>query len=135
MAGIDVPKRMLAVVVANARDRERQFEGRRFGSTISERQKLSAGLQEPAVQEVGMESTAQYWKPVWFEQEGQFQLWLAQARSNRGPRGRKTDFREAKRSVSRLLREELILSYVPDAEQRGWRTWTRTKPTQTYLKF
>jgi transposase len=29
--------------------------------------------------------------------------------------------------VSRLRREELILSYVPEAEQRGWRTWTRTK--------
>jgi len=74
MAGIDVPKRMLAVVVANARDRERQFEGRGFDSTISERQKLSTGLQERAVQEVGMESTAPYGKPEWFEREGQFQL-------------------------------------------------------------
>jgi hypothetical protein len=37
VAGIDVHKRMLAVVVANARDRERQFEGRGFGSTISKR--------------------------------------------------------------------------------------------------
>jgi transposase len=127
VAGIDVHKRMLAVVVANARDRELQFEGRRFGTTISELQKLSTWLQERAVQEVVMESTAQYWKPVWFELEGQFQLWLAQARSNRGPRGRKTDFRDAKRSVSRLLSDELILSYVPDAEQRGWRTLTRTK--------
>jgi hypothetical protein len=90
VAGIDVDKRMLAVVVANALDRERQFEGRGFGSTICERQKLSIGLQEPAVQEVGMESPAPYGKPVWFEREGQFQLWLAQARSNRGPRGRKT---------------------------------------------
>jgi transposase len=127
VAGIDVHKRMLAVVVANARDRELQFEGRRFGTTISELQRLSTWLQERAVQEVVMESTAQYWKPVWFELEGQFQLWLAQARSNRGPRGRKTDFRDAKRSVSRLLSDELILSYVPDAEQRGWRTLTRTK--------
>ena len=33
VAGIDVHKRMLAVVVANARDRELQFEGRRFGTT------------------------------------------------------------------------------------------------------
>jgi len=90
VAGIDIHKRILAVVVANARDREQQFEGRRFGTTISELQKLSTWLQERAVQEVVMESTAQYWKPVWFELEGQFQLWLAQARSNRGPRGRKT---------------------------------------------
>lgn len=54
-------------------------------------------------------------------------LVLAQARSNRGPRGRKTDFRDAKRSVSRLLSNELILRYVPGAEQRCWRTLTRTK--------
>ena len=127
VAGIDVHKKMLAVVVANARNRELQFEGRRFGTTVSELQKLSTWLQEHAVQEVVMESTAQYWKPVWFVLEGQFQLWLAQARSNRGPRGRKTDFRDAKRSVSRLLSDDLILSYVPDAEQRSWRTLTRTK--------
>jgi hypothetical protein len=29
--------------------------------------------------------------------------------------------------VSRLRSEESILSYVPEVEQRGWRTWTRTK--------
>ena len=50
-----------------------------------------------------MESTAQYWRPVWVALEGQCRLHLAQARSNRGPRGRKTDFRDAKRIVSRLL--------------------------------
>jgi transposase len=127
VAGIDVHKKMLAVVVANARDRELHFECRRFGTTVSELRNLSAWLGERAVQEVVMESTAQYWKPVWLALEGQFQLWLAQARSNRGPRGRKTDFRDAKRSVSRLLSDDLILSYVPDMEQRGWRTLTRTK--------
>jgi transposase len=127
VAGIDVHKKMLAVVVANARDRELQFECRRFGTTVCELQKLATWLREYGVQEVVMESTAQYWKPVWFVLEGQFQLWLAQARSNRGPRGRKTDFRDAKRSVSRLLSDDLILSYVPEAKQRGWRTLTRTK--------
>jgi transposase len=127
VAGIDVHKRMLAVVVANARDRELQFECRRFGTTVSELQNLSTWLRARAVQEVVMESTAQYWKPVWLALEGQFQLWLAQARSNRGPRGRKTDFRDAKRSVSRRLSDELILSYIPDAEQRRWRVLTRTK--------
>jgi transposase len=74
-----------------------------------------------------MESTAQYWKPVWLGLEGQCRLHLAQARSNRGPRGRKTDFRDAKRVVSRLLSGDLILSFVPEAEQRCWRTLTRTK--------
>jgi transposase len=127
VAGIDVHKRVLAVVVANARDTELQFEFRRFGTTVSELRHLSAWLRERTVQEVVMESTAQYWKPVWMALEGQCRLWLAQARSNRGPRGRKTDFRDAKRSVSRLLSGDLILSYVPDREQRCWRMLTRTK--------
>ena len=103
LAGIDVHKRMLAVVVANARDAELQFECRRFGTTMSELRHLLAWLQERAVQEVVMESTAQYWRPVWLALEGHCRLHLAQARSNRGPRGRKTDFRDAQRAVSRLL--------------------------------
>jgi transposase len=127
VAGIDVHKKMLAVVVANARDTGLRFECRRFGTTVSEPRNLSTWLREHTVQEVVMESTAQYWKPVWLALEGQFQLWLAQARSNRGPGGQKTDFRDAKRCVSRLLSDDLRLSYVPDAEQRCWRTLTRTK--------
>jgi transposase len=127
VAGIDVHKKMLAVVVANARDTELEFECRRFGTTASELRHLSAWLRDRAVQEVVTESTAQYWKPVWIALEGQCRLHLAQARSNRGPRGRKTDLRDAKRSVSRLLSGDLILSYVPEAEQRCWRTLTRTK--------
>src|SRR3954469_18442641 len=127
LAGIDVHKRMLAVVVTNARDTELQFECRKFGTTISELRHLSAWLQEKGVQEAAMESTAQYWKPVWIALEGQCRLHLAQARSNLGPRGRKTDFRDAKRIVSRLLSGDLILSYVPEPEQRCWRALTRTK--------
>lgn len=127
LAGIDVHKRMLAVVVANARDTELQFECRRFGTTISELRVLLTWLQEQDVKEVVMESTAQYWKPVWMALEGHCRLHLAQARSNRGPRGRKTDFRDAQRAVSRLLSGDLILSFVPEAEQRSWRTLTQTK--------
>jgi len=62
VAGIDAHKRMLAVVVANARDRDLQFECRRFGTTVSELQNLSTWLRGRAVQEVLRESTAQYWK-------------------------------------------------------------------------
>ena len=75
-----------------------------------------------------MESTAQYWKSVWLDLEPHFgKLHLAQAHSNRAPKGRKNDFREAKRLTRRLLAGELILSFVPDAEQRTWRTITRGK--------
>jgi hypothetical protein len=54
-------------------------------------------------------------------------LHLAQAQSNRGRRGRKRDFPDAERLVKRLVAQELTLSFVPDAEQRLWRTLTRRK--------
>jgi transposase len=103
---------------------------------------LVAWLIEHEVEEVVMESTAQYWKPVWGALERYWKpscqkregagpmsgtLHLAQARSNRGRRGRKKDFPDAERLVKRLVADELVLSFVPDAEQRLWRTVTRRK--------
>jgi hypothetical protein len=58
-------------------------------------------------------------------------LHLAQALSNRGRRGRKTDFRDADRLIKRLVSQELVLSFVPDTEQRLWRTLTRTRYQRT----
>ena len=52
---------------------------------------------------------------------------LAQAKSNQGPRGRKNDFADAERLVKRLGAKELRLSFVPEGEQRLWRTVMRTK--------
>src|SRR6184192_2514912 len=54
-------------------------------------------------------------------------LHLAQAFSNRAPRGRKHDFKDAERLVRRLMADELILSFVPKGEQRIWRSMTRMK--------
>ena len=80
---------------------------------------------------VSMESTAQYWKPVCHKRETAAPksgtLHLAQALSNRGRRGRKKDFLDCERLIKRLVSDELILSFVPSAEQRLWRTVTRTK--------
>jgi transposase len=89
-----------------------------------------------------MESTAQYWKPVWEALERYWKplrqnregasrrsgtLHWAQAQSNRGRRGRKRNFPDAERLVKRLVARELTPSFVPDAEQRLWRTGTRRK--------
>src|SRR6202165_5954501 len=54
-------------------------------------------------------------------------LHLAQAQSNRGAGGRKRDFPDAERLVKRLVAQELTLSFVPDPEQRLWRTVMRRK--------
>lgn len=60
-----------------------------------------------------MESTAQYWRTVWLELEPHMLLHLAHAFSNRAPRGRKHDFKDAERLVRRLFADELILGFVP----------------------
>jgi transposase len=143
IAGIDVHKKMLAVVVADVHvEGEYQFERRHFGSTPEQLQLLAEWLLEQMVEEAVMESTAQYWKPVWGALERYWKprcqkrkgagplsgtLHLAQAQSNRGRRGRKRDFPDAERLVKRLVAHELVLSFVPDVEQRLWRTVMRGK--------
>jgi transposase len=128
IAGIDVHKKMLAVVVADSQpEGQLRFERGKFGAMESELRRLASWLKARQVGEVVMESTAQYWKPVWQQLEAQCQLYLAQAQSNRGPRGRKQDFRDAERLVRRHLAGEPILSFVPDREQRLWRIMSRTK--------
>ena len=129
VAGIDVHKKVLMVVVAevDASQPEWNLQRRRFGTTTSELRQLAGWLREQGVAEAVMESTAQYWKPVWYELEPYLRLQLAQAFSNRAPHGRKHDFRDAERLVRRLVANELILSFVPAVEQRAWRTMTRMK--------
>ena len=143
IAGIDVHKKMLAVVVSNVEvESEFQFERRMFGGNPEQLRLLAAWLLEQEAEEVVMESTAQYWKPVWGALERYWKpirekregakrrsgtLHLAQAQSNRGRRGRKKDFVDAERLVKRLVARELTLSFVPDAEQRLWRAVTRKK--------
>ena len=143
IAGIDVHKKVLAVVVSDVEiESEFQFERRMFGSNPEQVRSLAVWLLEQEAEEVVMESTAQYWRPVWESLERYWKpirekregarrksgtLHLAQAQSNRGRRGRKRDFADAERLVKRLVSRELILSFVPDPEQRLWRTVTRRK--------
>jgi len=150
IAGIDVHKKKLAVVVADVEvEEEYEFEGRWYGSVPQPLQLLCEWLIEQQVDEVVMESTAQYWKPVWGALERWWKpicekregagrmsgsLHLAQALSNRGRRGRKRDFRDAERLVKRLVSQELNLSFVPDTEQRLWRTLTHTRYQRTREK-
>src|ERR1700693_4518409 len=122
VAGIDIHKKVLMVVVATVTESvgedgiepRIEYESRRFGSGAKDREHLAAWMRERRVQEVVMESTAQYWKPVWLDLEAHFgKLHLAQAHSNKAPKGRKNDFADAQRLTRRLVSGELILSFVP----------------------
>jgi transposase len=151
VAAIDVHKKMLAVVVTDVESEGAyQFERRKFGTTPGELHVLAQWLVQQEVEEVVMESTAQYWRPVWGtleqywrparqQREGASQmsgtLHLCQAKSNHGPRGRKNDFLDSERMIKRLVAQELVLSYVPDPEQRLLRTVTRRKHQLTRAKI
>src|SRR5467141_4865718 len=143
ITGIDVHKKMLAVVVADVEvEGDYHFERLKVGTSPTQLRALADWLVERGVEEVVMESTAQYWRPVWEALEQHWRprrraregasrlsgtLHLAQAQSNRGPGGRKKDFPDAERLVKRLVAQELTLSFVPDVEQRLWRTVMRRK--------
>lgn len=127
VAGIDVHKRMLVVAVADASLDPLEFSRRRFGTGSEQLQQLVEWLAQQGVREVVMESTAQYWKPVWLALESKFSLKLAQAQSNRAPQGRKSDTRDTERLVRRSLAGELRLSFVPDPEQREMRLLARRR--------
>ena len=122
IAGIDVHKKMVHVVFSDVEVHgEFQFVRGRFDTSPSQLRMLADWLLEQQVEEVAMESTAQYWKPVWETLErywkpvcekregakpGSGTLHLAQALSNRGRPGRKNDFRDAERLVKRLVSNE-----------------------------
>ena len=133
IAGIDVHKRMLAVVVADvAVDGEYQSDRRLVRTSPDQLRELADWLVAHDVEEVVMETTAQYWRPVWDTLE---RYWTPRRRARagadpcagrlhlprrsriRGGAGRKKDFPDAERLVKRLVAQELTLSFVPEAEQ------------------
>jgi hypothetical protein len=135
VAAIDIHKKVLIVVVASAAGEvgdaageALEFACRRFGAGHGERKHLIAWLPARGVQEVVMESTASVgsrcgW--IW-SRISQNCTWRKRS-PNRAPKGRKNDFRDAKRLGRRLLAGELLLSFVPEPEPRPWRTRTRSK--------
>ena len=127
VAGIDVHKKMLAVVVRREENGQVEYEKRKFGTTRSEIEHLAAWLQKQRVEEVVMESTAQYWRPVWYGLEAHFRLHLCHPLKVRAPRGRKRDYRDAQRLADRWWSGDLEDSFIPGAEQRAWRWLTRTR--------
>jgi transposase len=127
VAGIDVHKKMLAVVIRRQLGEQATYEKRKFGATGAEIQHLEAWLRAQAVSEVVMESTAQYWRPVWYRLEPHFRLHLTHPLKTQAPRGRKSDFRDAQRLADRWSAGDLEESFIPGAEQRAWRWLTRTR--------
>ena len=121
-AGLDVHKK---TVVACRMQSQGKRETRTFGTTTPELLELGDWLAEWGVTHVAMESTGDYWRPIYNLLEGQFELLVVNARHVKQVPGRKTDVKDAE-WLADLLRHGLLkASYVPGREQRALRDLTR----------
>jgi hypothetical protein len=101
------------------------------------------------VEEIVMESTAQYWRPVWSPRttmaatapcatvRGAFRARSIWRKRNRiaGPVVAKTTCRMRNGWWKRLVAQELTLSFVPDADRRSGARWCGASTRSTVYSF
>ena len=126
-AGLDIGKKDLKACVRRpgSRTGRRESEVRTFATTTRGLLALSAWLTTEQVSVVGMESTGDYWKPVFYLLEGTVETQLLNARHIRNVPGRKTDVTDAM-WIAQLVEHGLIRpSFVPPPPIRRLRDLTR----------
>ena len=82
---------------------------------------LSDWLMSYGVTHVAMESTGEYWNPIYNILEDNFEVWLVNTQHIKAVPGRKTDVKDSE-WIAELLRYGLIrASFVPPKGQRELR--------------
>jgi len=131
-AGLDVHK---AQVTACVRVPAEQGRGREqhiaeFQTTVKGLLALRDWLEAHHVEQVTMEATGVYWKPIWAVLEDAFELVLVNARHVKQVPGRKTDIADAA-WICQLAEAGLLkASFVPPKPIRALRNLTRYRKTQ-----
>lgn len=129
-AGIDVHKKTVVVSPRwTPRQGEVKTEVRTFGTTTPELLEMSDWLQGWGVTIVAMESTGEYWKPVFNLLEGAFEVLLVNASHVKQVPGRKTDVADAEWLAELLSYGLLKASFIPPKPQRELRDLTRYRVT------
>src|SRR5262245_38987687 len=127
-AGLDVHKK---TVVACARivqeDGTRSTHIRTFPTTTAHLLALVDWLLSLGITHVAMESTGEFWKPVYNLLEGSFTLLVVNAQHMKQVPGRKTDVKDAEWIAELLAHGLLRASFVPAAPQRALRDLTRQR--------
>jgi transposase len=129
-AGLDVHKKTVvaAIIVSNDAGGLRK-EVRTFDTMTSDLLALSDWLLGSGVSYVAMESTGEYWKPVFNLLENNFEVLLVNAQHIKAVPGRKTDVKDSE-WIAELLRHGLLkASFVPPLGQRELRDLTRSRST------
>ncbi len=129
-AGIDIHKKTVVVcclsVDANGQP---QRETRTYGTTTRDLLSLCDWLSRVAITHVAMESTGEYWKPVYNLLEGSFEVMVVNSHHFKQVPGRKTDVKDAQ-WLAELLSYGLVRgSFIPPLPQRDLRDLTRQRTT------
>ena len=125
-AGLDVHKKsVVATVIVPETQGGWCKETQTFGTMTADLLTLSDWLQSHAVTHVAMESTGEYWRPVFNILEGNFEVLLVNAQHMHQVPGRKTDVKDSE-WLADLLRHGLVRgSFIPPEPQRNLRDLTR----------
>jgi transposase len=129
-AGIDVHKKTAVVAVSVPNPAGGWYkETHTFGTMTADLLKLSDWLTSQSVTHVAMESTGEYWKPVFNILEANFEVLLVNAQHIKAVPGRRTDVNDAEWLAELLKHGLLRASFVPPAGQRDLRELTRYRTT------
>ncbi|OUL25420.1 IS110 family transposase [Nostoc sp. RF31YmG] len=125
-AGLDVHKKSVVACVITPNDsRGWHKEIRTFSTMTKDLLNLCDWLTSHDCTHVAMESTGEYWRPVFNILEGNFEVILVNARHMKAVPGRKTDIKDAQ-WIAELLQHGLLRpSLIPPIEQRDLRDLTR----------
>jgi transposase len=129
-AGLDVHKKtVVACLITPALQGGWQHETRTFGTMTRDLLALSDWLLTAGCTHVAMESTGEYWKPVFNILEAHFAVLLVNAQHIKAVPGRKTDVKDAQ-WIAELLQHGLLrASFIPPPAQRELRELTRHRST------
>jgi len=127
--GLDVHKNSVTVcVLAPAGQRHIEVKRRKFRTFTRDLKQMRAWLKNCQVTEIAMESTGQYWRPLWNLLEGEFaRLLLVNPQHIKGLNGYKTDPKDAPWIADLLESGKLRGSWVPARPIREWRDLTRQR--------
>lgn len=127
--GIDVHKNsMMVCVLAPVGQPHIGVKKRKFRTFTRDLKQLRRWLKNCQVTEIAMESTGQYWRPLWNLLEGEFgKLVLVNPQHIKGLNGYKTDPKDAQWIADLLEGGKLRGSWVPERTIRELRDLTRQR--------
>jgi transposase len=128
-AGLDVHKASVVanVIVGHDAAGNEIYRGKRFATMTSDLLALADWLQEHGVTHVALESTGEYWKPVYNLLEDLFTIFVVNAHHVKNVPGRKTDENDSQWLAKLMTYGMLAASFVPPPGQRGLREMTRAR--------